>query len=109
MNARLQTIGLAALTLLATLLLALIGYVFAIIGQHTGADGRIPSAEAFGLTALLLSFREVIASMRSIWDAVDRSNLTDKLAASLPSAATALGDGPSGTPSDPVAVKEVTP
>jgi len=107
MNARLQLCGLAALTALAILLLCLIGFVFYIIGQHTGADGRIPSAEAFGLTALLLSFREVIATMRSICDAVDRTNLTDKLAASLPSAAPPIGDGPSGKPDDPVSV-EVT-
>lgn len=84
MNGRLQLSGLSALTVLAVLLLGLIAFVFSIIGAHTGSDGRIPSAEAFGLTALLLSFREVIASMRSIWDAVDRTNLTDKLAASVP-------------------------
>ncbi|MDF0490041.1 hypothetical protein PX554_18055 [Sphingomonas sp. H39-1-10] len=107
MNARLQLCGLAALTLLAAALLYLIGATFAIIGHHIGPDGRVPSAEAFGLTALLLSFREVVASMRSIWDAVDRSNLTDKLAASLPSAA-AIGDGPTGKPDDPVSI-EVRP
>lgn len=105
MNTRLQLCGLLALAALAFALLYLIGDTFAIIGRHIGPDGRVPSAEAFGLTALLLSFREVIASMRSIWDAVDRSNLTDKLAASLPSVAGPIGDGPTGTPRDPVSVE----
>ena len=106
MNPRLQLWGLAALTLLAAALLYLIGNTFAIIGNHIGPDGRVPSAEAFGLTALLLSFREVIASIRAIWDNEARSNLTDKLAASAPPP-TPAQEGPTGTADDPLNVKDV--
>ena len=86
MTSRLQEWGLIALSLLAATLLGLIGWTFAIIGNHIGADGRVPSAEAFGLTALLLSFREVIGSIRALYDAADRTSLTEKLAAAQPSA-----------------------
>lgn len=84
MNRSLQLWGLAALTLLAASLLALIAGAFYIMGEHISADGRVPAAEAFGLTALLLSFREVIGSIRALYDHEDRANLTDKLAASTP-------------------------
>jgi hypothetical protein len=86
MNRSLQLSGLWALTGLASLLLVLIGVAFGIMGYHIGEDGRVPAAEAFGLTALLLSFREVIGSIRALYDHEDRANLTDKLAASTPSA-----------------------
>jgi len=84
MNRSLQLWGLGALTLLATLLLVLIGVAFFIMGSHIDPQGRIPAAEAFGLTALLLSFREVIGSIRALYDHEDRANLTDKLAQSTP-------------------------
>ena len=84
MTSRLQEWGLIALALLAAALLGLIGWTFLIIGNHIGPDGRVPSAEAFGLTALLLSFREVIASIRGLYDAADRTSLTEKLAAAAP-------------------------
>ena len=86
MTSRLQEWGLIALTLLAASLLALIASTFVIIGQHIRTDGSVPSAEAFGLTALLLSFREVIGSIRALYDAADRTSLTEKLAAANPSA-----------------------
>ena len=97
MNRSLQLWGLLALFLLAAALLYLIGSTFYIIGQHIGPDGRVPSAEAFGLTALLLSFREVVAAIRATWDAEARSNLTDKLAASAPVAPPAV-EPPDSTP-----------
>lgn len=84
MSERLHLVGLAALTLLACALLYLIGNTFSIIGSHIGPDGRVPSAEAFGLTALLLSFREVIGAIRGIWDNDTRNKLTDKLADAQP-------------------------
>ena len=84
MSNRLQYAGLAALTFLALALLYLIGSTFAIIGSHIGPDGRVPSAEAFGLTALLLSFREVVASMKSLWDSQERMKLTEGLTQSTP-------------------------
>jgi hypothetical protein len=82
----LQLWGLLALTGLALTLLYLIGSTFSIIGSHIGPDGRVPSAEAFGLTALLLSFREVVAAIKGIFESEVRTNLTDKLARSTPGA-----------------------
>lgn len=99
MNKPLQMWGLFALTLLAVALLALIAGTFWIIGSHIGPDGRVPSAEAFGLTALLLSFREVVASIRGLYDTEARSNLTDKLAGSVPAVpAPPSQPSPSGDP-----------
>lgn len=92
MNRSLQSTGLLLLAALALVLLLLIGWTFSIIGAHITPQGQIPSTEAFGLTALLLSFREVIATMRSIWETADRTNLTDKLAASQPGAPPAPTD-----------------
>lgn len=96
MTNRLQEWGLIALSLLAAALLALIGWTFAIIGQHIRPDGSVPSAEAFGLTALLLSFREVIGSIRALYDAADRTSLTEKLAAANPAAAPVPQDAIAG-------------
>ena len=87
MNRPLQLSGLVALSFLAAGLLYLIGDTFAIIGRHIGPDGRVPSAEAFGLTALLLSFREVVAAIKSIWDQQERSDLTSALSNSVPTQA----------------------
>jgi hypothetical protein len=96
MTSRLQEWGLIALTLLAASLLALIASTFVIIGQHIRPDGSVPSAEAFGLTALLLSFREVIGSIRALYDAADRTSLTEKLAAANPAAAPVPQDAIAG-------------
>lgn len=87
MSERLHQMGLIILALLAGGLLYLIGSTFAIIGSHIGPDGRVPSAEAFGLTALLLSFREVIGAIKGIWDNDTRNKLTDKLADAQPAQA----------------------
>lgn len=84
MSERLHQTGLVILALLAGGLLYLIGNTFSIIGSHIGPDGRVPSAEAFGLTALLLSFREVIGAIRGVWDNDSRNKLTDKLADAQP-------------------------
>lgn len=86
MNRTLQMYGLAALTLIAVALLGLIGWVLYLIGENIGPDGRVPSAEAFGFTALLLAFREVIGGVKALWEHEDRANLTEHLAASLPGA-----------------------
>jgi hypothetical protein len=90
MSERLHQMGLVILALLAGGLLFLIGNTFSIIGSHIGPDGRVPSAEAFGLTALLLSFREVIGAIKGIWDSDAQNKLTDKLADAQP--------GPSAPP-----------
>ncbi len=99
MNRTVQLYGLLALTLLAVGILGLIGMTFGAISQHIGPDGRVPSSEAFGFTALLLAFREVVATIRTIWDTEARNNLTDKLAASAPQAPPAIeppADVPNG-------------
>lgn len=97
MNRSLQTHGLAALTLIAVLLLGLVAWVLYLIGGHVGTDGRVPSAEAFGFTALLLAFREVIGSIKNLWEHEDRATLTGHLAASLPP-----GQQATGKPGDPI-------
>ena len=87
MTRSLQAFGLAVLALLAVLMLVLIGIVILMLAKHIGPDGRVPSSDALGLTALLLSFREIIASIRGIFDGAD---LTGKLAASAPVAPPAV-------------------
>ena len=86
----LQAMGLAVLALLAVLMLVLIGAVIIMLAKHIGPDGRVPSSDALGLTALLLSFREIIASIRGIFDGADRADLAGKLAASTPVAPPAM-------------------
>ena len=76
------------------LMLALIGIVIVMLAKHIGPDGRVPSSDALGLTALLLSFREIIASIRGIFDGADRADLTGKLAASSPVAPPAVEPDP---------------
>lgn len=107
MNERLQLYGLGALSALASGLLILIGVVVVMIGRHISPDGRVPSAEAFGLTALLLSFREVIASIRGIWDTEARTTLTAKLAASSPAGGDPQPVTVTNGPSEPVPTADV--
>lgn len=90
MNRSLQIAGLYCLTGLGAVLLILIGLAFAIMGTHIGDDGRVPAAEAFGLTALLLSFREVIGGMKGLYDHEERAITSDKLANANPSGTQAV-------------------
>jgi hypothetical protein len=92
MNRSLQLYGLAALTLVAIALLCLVAWVLYLIGSHITPDGRVPSAEAFGFTALLLAFREVIGGIKALWEHEDRANLTQHLASSLPPGADRRAD-----------------
>lgn len=84
MNRSLQLYGLAALTAIAAALLILIAWVLYLIGSHITPDGKVPSAESFGFTALLLAFREVIGGIKDIWQHEHSANLTSHLAGSLP-------------------------
>lgn len=104
MNRTLQVYGLAALTLIAVALLGLVGWVLTLIGSHITPDGRVPSAEAFGFTALLLAFREVIGGIKALWEHEDRANLTQHLAASTPPGP--AQSGPTGNLGDPIHVSE---
>jgi len=93
MNKRMQIYGLGALTLVALVLLGLVAWVLHLIASHIGPDGSVPSAEAFGFTALLLAFREVVGAIRALWEHEDRANLTNHLASSLPPAGARHGAG----------------
>ena len=101
MTRSLQELGLAVLAALAILMLVLIGIVIVMLAKHIGPDGRVPSSDALGLTALLLSFREIIASIRGIFDGADRADLTGKLAASAPIGQPALEPDPDVAPAQP--------
>ncbi|MBB3348807.1 hypothetical protein [Sphingomonas sp. BK069] len=49
-------------------------------------DGKVPLADAGLFTALLLSFREVLGVIKSIWESADRSDLATALSNSVPTA-----------------------
>lgn len=99
-NRDLQFYGLIALTLIAIVVLILIGWVLYLVGSHIRPDGTVPSAEAFGLGMLILGFREVIGALKAIWAYENQAAMTGHLAESSP------GTRPSGTPGDPVHVEE---
>jgi hypothetical protein len=84
MNARLQLAGIVAMTFLAGAILYLIAHTFDGAIEKVTPDGKVPLADAGLFTALLLSFREVISVIKSIWDHADRSELTGALSNSTP-------------------------
>jgi len=84
LNRDLQFYGLLALSALALVMLILIGIVIAAVANHIGPDGKVPAAESFGFTALLLSFREIIGALKAIWAYEDRATMTGHLAESSP-------------------------
>lgn len=86
MNARLQFAGLIAMTILAIAILFLIGHTFDGMLQKVTPDGKVPLADAGLFTALLLSFREVLGVIKSLWEHQDRNNLTEALSNSIPAA-----------------------
>ncbi len=110
----LQLTALLLLTALAGAILYLIAYIFNGAVSRMTPDGKVPVADAGLFTALLLSFREVLALMKSIWEYLDRSESMKAVAASSPNPADGSGlndanDGrPTGTPSDPVSVEPAT-
>ena len=84
MKAWLQFAGIIAMTALAAAILFLIGHTFDGAVSKMTPDGKVPLADAGLFTALLLSFREVIGVIKSIWDHADRSELTGALSNSTP-------------------------
>jgi hypothetical protein len=96
MNWRLQTAGLTAMTFLAGCILYLIMHTFDGMISKVTPDGKVPVIDAGLFTALLLSFREVIGVIKSIWDHADRSDLTTALSNSTPIASPnpPAGEGP---------------
>lgn len=84
MKAWLQFVGVIAMTALAAAILFLIGHTFDGAVSKMTPDGKVPLADAGLFTALLLSFREVIGVIKSIWDHADRSELTGALSNSTP-------------------------
>ena len=89
---RLRLWGLGALTLLACAMLALIGVVVVMLAAHVGPDGRVPGLDAAELSILVMSFREIVASIRALLDGATTTALTDQLAASTPIAPPAVAE-----------------
>jgi hypothetical protein len=79
-----QIAGVIAMTLLAGAILYLIGDTYHAAIDKMTPDGKVPLADAGLFTALLLSFREVIGVVKSIWEHADRSDLTSALSNSMP-------------------------
>lgn len=96
MSRWLQLAGVLAMTMLAAGILFLIGHTFEAMLAKATPDGKVPLADAGLFTALLLSFREVIGVVKSIWEHADRSDLTTALSNSLPAQAP---NPPAGEPS----------
>lgn len=84
MTRAVQLAGIVAMTLLALAILVLIAYTFTALVEKMTPDGKVPVAEGGLFTALLLSFREVIGVIKSIWDHADRSELTAAVSNSTP-------------------------
>lgn len=84
MKAWLQLAGIVAMTALAGAILFLIAHTFDSALDKMSPDGKVPLADAGLFAALLLSFREVIGVIKSIWDHADRSELTGALSNSTP-------------------------
>jgi len=79
-----QLAGVIAMSLLAAAILYLIAHTFDGMLSKITPDGKVPVVDAGMFTALLLSFREVIGVIKSIWDHADRSDLTAALSNSAP-------------------------
>lgn len=84
MTRTVQLAGIVAMTVLCGAILFLIGHTFDGAIARMTPDGKVPLADAGLFTALLLSFREVIGVIKSIWDHADRSDLTKGLSNSTP-------------------------
>ncbi|MBB4858249.1 hypothetical protein HNO88_001568 [Novosphingobium chloroacetimidivorans] len=84
MSRAVQLAGIIAMSLLATAILALIAHTFDGMISKVTPDGKVPVVDAGMFTALLLSFREVIGVIKSIWEHADRSDLTTALSNSSP-------------------------
>jgi hypothetical protein len=84
MKDRVQIVGIAAMTGLACAILYLIGHTFDAAMLKVTPDGKVPLADAGLFTALLLSFREVIGVIKSMWEHQDRASLTEALSNSVP-------------------------
>lgn len=81
---KLQMLGVVLMTLLAAAILYLIAHTFDAAVSKMTPDGKVPLADAGLFTALLLSFREVIGVVKSIWEHADRGELTAALSNSTP-------------------------
>ena len=84
MNRTLQLAGVVAMTALAGAILYLIGDTYHTAMAKVTPDGKVPLADAGLFTALLLSFREVIGVVKSIWEHADRQGMTSALSNSAP-------------------------
>jgi hypothetical protein len=85
-RAWIQLAALVAMTLLAAAVLYLISDTYHAAVDKMTPDGKVPLADAGLFTALLLSFREVIAMISKLWDHEERVSSTEALSNSLPTA-----------------------
>lgn len=79
-----QLVALVALSILACSLLFLIGYTFQSASAKMTPDGKVPLADAGLFTAFLLSFQQVIGTMRSLWESQERASLAESISNSTP-------------------------
>lgn len=84
MSRSVQIAGIVAMTALAGAILWLIGHTFDQAMARVTPDGKVPLADAGLFTALLLSFREVIGVIKSIWEHADRSDAITAISNSMP-------------------------
>jgi hypothetical protein len=87
MSRGVQIAGIVAMTFLAAAILWLIGHTFDQAMEKVTPDGKVPLADAGLFTALLLSFREVIGVIKSIWEHADRSDALAAISNSTPTTA----------------------
>lgn len=87
MTRAVQLCGIIVLSLLAAAILYLIGDTYHAAIEKMTPDGKVPLADAGLFTALLLSFREVVGTIKAIWEHADRSDLTAALSNSAPTQA----------------------
>ena len=77
-------VALIALAILAGALLFLIGFTFQNAAEKMTPDGKVPIADAGLFTAFLLSFQQVIGTMRSLWESQERATLAESISNSTP-------------------------
>jgi hypothetical protein len=91
-------IGLAALSLV------ILGILGVLALRHGGMDANSAGMIGVIVTGLIAFSKDIIQAIRGYSMSAQLGKVTDQLAQSGPIAS----DGPTGTPSDPVAVKEVS-
>lgn len=100
-----QLAGLITLSILAAVLLFLIGFTFDRAVAKVTPDGKVPLADAGLFTAFLLSFQQTVGAIRSIWESQERTALAENLSQSAPVTDTPQPVVVKNPPRDPVPVE----